>query len=95
MPAPVLPAASVTPVLSRVITLVLSVMLLVGVNVAVQTMLLLVVTVLRVPLTTVRSALVKPDTASLKVMVTCEVSPMLRALSASTMVAVGRDVSMA
>jgi hypothetical protein len=40
------------------------------------------------PLAIVRSALVKPVTASLKVMVTSEVSPIFR-LVATTMVAVG------
>jgi hypothetical protein len=39
--------------------------------------------------------LVKPVTASLKVMVTSEVSPIRRLVSATTMVAVGRAVSMA
>ena len=74
MPAPALPARSVTPVLSRVITLLMSVMLAVGVNVAVQVIPpSLLLTVLRVPLAMVRSALVKPLTASLNVMVTSEV----------------------
>ncbi len=76
--------------------LVASLMALLGVNVAVQVIPpSLLETALRVPLATVRSALVKPVTASLKVMVTCDVSPMLRLLSATTMVAVGRWVSMA
>ena len=48
-----------------------------------------------VPLAMVRSALVKPVTASEKVMVTSEVSPTFSAVSATTMVAVGRTVSMA
>ncbi|MNI77391.1 hypothetical protein D3C73_1336820 [compost metagenome] len=48
-----------------------SVTLLVGVKVAVQVMPpSALASVLRVPLATVRSAVVKPDTASLKVMVT-------------------------
>ncbi|MNF77895.1 hypothetical protein D3C76_534770 [compost metagenome] len=55
----------------------------------------LLLTALKVPLSMVRSALVKPVTASEKVMVTSEVSPTLRAVSATTMVAVGRSVSMA
>ena len=50
-------------------------------------------TELSVPLAMVRSAFVNPETASLKVRVTSEVSPILRALSATTMVAVGRCVS--
>ena len=69
-------------------------MLLVGVSVAVQVMPpSLLLRPLRVPLATVRSAVVKPLTASLKVMVTSEVSPAARLLSATTMVAVGRTVS--
>ncbi|MNF85357.1 hypothetical protein D3C85_1584910 [compost metagenome] len=68
----------------------------VGVKVAVQVIppspLL---TALRVPLAMVRSALVKPLTASENVMVTSDVSPAVRVLSATTMVAVGRTVSMA
>ena len=55
----------------------------------------LLLTVVSVPLAIVRSALVKPLTASVKVMVTSEVSPIFSALSATTMVAVGRTVSMA
>ena len=93
---PVLPAASVTPVLSRVIRLLVAVILAVGVKVAVQVMPpSLLVTVLSVPPLTLRSALVKSFTASLKVMVTVVVSPALSALSATTMVAVGNAVSMA
>ncbi|MNF40228.1 hypothetical protein D3C84_212270 [compost metagenome] len=80
--------------LSRVIRLVASVMLAVGVKVPVQVMppspLL---TEVKVPLAIVRSALVRPVTASLKVMVTSEVSPTLRAVSVNTMLAVGRAVS--
>ncbi len=75
--------------------LVASLMALFGVSVAVQVIPpSLLDTALKVPLATVRSALVKPLTASLNVMVTCDVSPMLRLLSATTMVAVGRWVSM-
>ena len=66
-----------------------------GVSVAVQVMPpSLELTLLSVPLPTVRSALVKPVTASLKVKVTIEVSPMVSKLSATTMVAVGALVSM-
>ena len=84
------------PVLFRVIRLVASVMLAVGVKVAVQVMPpSLLLTAVKVPLAMLRSALVKPVTASLKVMVTSEVSPIRRLLSATTMVAVGRAVSMA
>ncbi|MNH39388.1 hypothetical protein D3C79_1005500 [compost metagenome] len=53
----------------------------------------LLLTALRVPLATVRSALLNPDTASLKVMVTSDVSPRRNAVSATTMVAVGTMVS--
>ncbi|MNV39333.1 hypothetical protein D3C71_1309090 [compost metagenome] len=96
VPLPALPDRSLTPVLSRVIRLVVSLMLADGVKVAVQVMPpSLLLTALRVPLAIVRSALVKPLTASLKVMVTSEVSPILSAVSATTMVAVGRTVSMA
>ncbi|MNV39334.1 hypothetical protein D3C71_1309100 [compost metagenome] len=96
VPLPALPAASATPVLSRVMRLVVSEMLLDGVKVAVQvTPPSADDTALSVPLAMLRSALVKPVTASLKVMVTSVVSPIASALSAITMVAVGRWVSMA
>ncbi|MNZ49524.1 hypothetical protein D3C78_672950 [compost metagenome] len=94
VPLPLLPAASATPALSRVIRLVASVTVLAGVKVAVQVMPpSLLLTALRVPLATVRSALLKPLTASLKVMVTRLVSPMRKAVSATTIVATGRWVS--
>ncbi len=71
-------------------------MLAFGVNVAVQVMPpSALLTLVSVPLAMVRSALVKPLTASLNVMVTSEVSPIFRAVSAITMVAVGRWVSIA
>ncbi|MNP22394.1 hypothetical protein D3C76_1150660 [compost metagenome] len=74
--------------------MVASVMTLVGVKVAVQVMPpSLLLTALRVPLAIVRSALLKPVTASLKVMVTSDVSPIFSELSATTMVAVGCTVS--
>ncbi|MNZ58204.1 hypothetical protein D3C78_762090 [compost metagenome] len=70
-----------------------SVMLALGVKVAVQVMPpSLLLTALSVPLAMVRSALVKPLTASLNVMVTNEVSPIFNAASVTTMVAVGRAV---
>ena len=70
-------------------------MLVVGVNVAVQVMPpSLLLTALNVPLAMVRSALVKPVTASLKVMVTSEDSPIFRLGSDTMMVAVGTTVSM-
>ncbi len=91
---PALPDRSLTPVLFRVIRLVVSVTLVVGVSVAVQVMPpSLLLSPVKVPLATVRSAAVKPLTASLKVMVTTEVSPAARLVSATTMVAVGRTVS--
>ncbi|VVN67077.1 hypothetical protein PS687_05289 [Pseudomonas fluorescens] len=66
-----------------------------GVSVAVQVMPpSLVLRPLIEPLATVRSALVKPLTASLKVMVTALVSPILRAVSLTTMDAVGATVSL-
>ncbi|MNV82872.1 hypothetical protein D3C71_1766350 [compost metagenome] len=90
VPTPALPAKSATPVLSSVITLVVSAMLLAAVNVPVQVIppspLL---TALSVPLATVRSALLKPATASEKVMVTSEVAPEFKLVLATTMVAVG------
>ena len=95
VPLPALPAASVTPVLSRVITLLEPVMPLVGVKVAVQVVPpLLELTLPRVPLAMVRSALVKPVTASLNVKVAMAVSPTRSAVSFSEIVAVGRWVSM-
>ncbi|MNF87618.1 hypothetical protein D3C84_700880 [compost metagenome] len=91
---PVLPEPFCTPLLSSVIRLVLSVMALVGVKVAVQVMPpSLLLTAVKVPLAMVRSALLKPVTASENVMVTSEVSPILSAVSATTMVAVGATVS--
>ena len=91
MPVPATPSEmAVTPVLSRVMTLVVSTMLLVGVKVAVQVIPPSALeTAVSVPLGIVRSALLKPSTGLLKVMVTCEVSPIFRAVSDITMVAVG------
>ncbi|MNE54633.1 hypothetical protein D3C80_1494250 [compost metagenome] len=75
--------------------MVVSVMLSVGVRVAVQVIppspLL---RLLRAPLATVKSPMARPLTASLKVIVTVLVSPAARAASATTMLAVGRRVSM-
>ena len=77
---------SVTPVLSRLIWLLAAVRPAVGVKVAVQVVPpSLEATALSVPLATVRSVLSKPLTASPKVMVTSEVSPTVRLLSATTM----------
>ena len=90
VPTPLFPDRLDTPALFKVIRLLLLVMLLVGVNVAVQVMPpSLLLTLLNVPLAMVRSLLSNPLTASLKVMVTSEVSPDLSAVSATTMVAVG------
>ena len=75
-------------------TLVLSSILLVGVKVAVQVMPpSLLLTALRVPFSTVMSALAKPVTASLKVKVTRLVSPTRKAVSAMAMLTVGATVS--
>ena len=85
-----------TPVMSTVITLVGSAMVFVGVNVAVHVVPpSLLLTADRVALSMVRSALVNPVTASLKVNVTKDVSPMLKAVSETTADTVGRAVSMA
>ncbi|MDT4805813.1 hypothetical protein FQZ97_386290 [compost metagenome] len=66
----------------------------VGVKVAVQVMPpSLLERPLSTPLATVKSAVVRPLTVSLKVMVTSEVSPAASALSATTMVAVGSTAS--
>ncbi|MNF87619.1 hypothetical protein D3C84_700890 [compost metagenome] len=74
VPEPELPARSAIPVLFSVMRLVASLMLALGVKVAVQVMPpSLLLTALKVPLAIVRSALVKPVTASLKVIVTSEV----------------------
>ncbi|MCY1306426.1 hypothetical protein D9M70_562880 [compost metagenome] len=94
VPLPALPEPFCTPLLSSVMTLLVSVMALVGVNVAVQEMPpSLLLTELNVPLAMLRSALLKPVTASENVMVTRDVSPIFSALSATTMVAVGATVS--
>ena len=86
----------VTPLSPRLIRFVVSVTLAVGVKVAVHvTPPSLDETLLIVPFATVRSALVRPLTASLKVIVNSEVSPAVSVVSASTIVAVGRTVSMA
>ena len=96
LPRPVLPAASSTPVLSSTIRLLVSVVSLLGVKVAVQVRPpSAVLSAVSVPLAIVRSALLRPVTASLNVMVTKLVSPACRAVSATTMVALGRSVSMA
>ncbi|MNF88145.1 hypothetical protein D3C84_706320 [compost metagenome] len=96
VPVPALPAASATPVLSRVSRLLVSSTLAVGIRVAVQVIppspLL---RLLRTPLATVKSPMARPLTASLKVIVTVLVSPAASAVSATTMLAVGRKVSMA
>ena len=85
-----------TPVLFRVTKLVLSVILAQGVKVVVHVMPpSLELTEVRIPLAVVRSTFVKPATASLKVIVTSDVSPIVRLLSATTMLAVGRVVSIA
>ena len=95
VPLPALPAGSVSPVLSSVITLPAAVIPLVGVKVAVQVVPpSLELTLPRVPLAMVRSALLKPVTGSLNVKVTVAISPMRSAVSFNEIVAVGRCVSM-
>ena len=96
VPTPTLPdTAAWTPLLSRVIWLVASLIALLGVNVAPQVMPpSLLLTALKVPLVIVRSALLKPVTASLNVIVTWEESPIFSAGLATTMVAEGNTVSM-
>ena len=90
-----MPAASAIPVLSKVIKLVVSLSAVVCVNVAAQVRPpSLELTADRVPLATLKSVLLKPVTASLKVIVTSDVSPAARAVSATTMVALGSAVSM-
>ncbi|MNE31064.1 hypothetical protein D3C80_1246110 [compost metagenome] len=71
VPVPALPAWSVTPVLSSVMILLVSLMLPFGVRVAVQvTPPSELLNPLTTPLATFISRVVKPLTASLKVMVT-------------------------
>ncbi len=73
-----------------------SLTLLLGVRVAVQVMPpSLELRPLRLPLATLKSAVVSPLTASLKVMVTVVVCPALSTVSLTTMVPIGRWVSMA
>ena len=86
-----MPAAFSTPLLARVMRLLVSVVLAVGVKVAVQVMPPFTeATAVSAPLAIVRSALVKPVTASLKVIVTSDVSPTFSAVAVTTIVAVGR-----
>ncbi len=74
----------------------MSVIAVVGVRVPVQVMPPSdELTALKVPFSTVKSALVKPVTVSLNVKVTSEVSPAAKAVSATTIVAVGLVLSMA
>ena len=92
---PVFPAALVTPVMFKATTLVASVTEIVGVKVAVQTVPPSVLpTAVKVPLAMVRSSLVNPVTASLKVNVTKDVSPARSAASETTMPTVGCTVLM-
>ncbi|RMS19477.1 hypothetical protein ALP75_202325 [Pseudomonas syringae pv. actinidiae] len=96
VPLPAFPARSVTPALFRLICPVLAFTLAPGVKVAVHVMPpSLLLTGLSVPFGTFRSLLSKPLTASLKVMVTSEVSPTDSVLSATTIVAVGAAESTA
>ncbi|MNZ49526.1 hypothetical protein D3C78_672970 [compost metagenome] len=78
----------------RVIVALATVVLAEGVKVALQVRPpSLLLTADNVPPITVRSALLKPATASLKVMVTFDVSPTFSAVSLRLMVAVGGTVS--
>lgn len=77
-------------------TLLACVVLELGVKVAVQvTPPSPELTALRLPLATVKSALLKPLTASLKVIVTNEVVPAFKEVVLITKEAVGRTVSIA
>ena len=98
LPKPTLPAVSATPVVSSVMTLLASVVLTVGVSVAVQVMPPSPdVRLESAAFGALRSAVVKPVTASVKVKVTVAVSPTRSAVSLMVMPAasVGRTVSMA
>ena len=96
MPLPALPALLTTPVLSNVMTLAGWLTPALAVRVAVQVIPpSLLVRALSVALAMVRSALSKPVTASLKVMVTKEVPSTASAVSLTTMLALGRTVLMA
>ena len=77
----------------KLTTLLVSLTPLVGVNVAVHVMLLLVVKVLNVPLATVTSELPNPLTASVKLIVTVDVSPAFKLLLLKVIVALGANVS--
>ena len=91
---PALPATSDTPVLSKVITLDAAIRFAAGVSVAVHVAPPLAeLTADNVPLGIVSLALVKPVTASEKVIVTKLVSPRVKELSATTIAAVGRTPS--
>ena len=93
---PALPAESKTPVLAKVMTLDAASTFAAGVSVAVHvTPPSTEPTADNVPLAIVRSALVKPVTASEKVIVTKLVAPLVRELTATTIVAVGPCVSTA
>src|SRR5437867_2089901 len=87
-------AASVTLAAASVITLVVSSMLGGGLHTAAYVEWSSdVCTSDLTPFATVKSVVVSPLTASLKVMVTGESSPMFSAVSPTTMVAVGATVS--
>src|SRR3989344_1047646 len=92
---PALPAKSVMPVLSTVIMFSASSTLSFGVKVAVQVWSSADDTGDKAPLfIAVISSLAKPVTGSLKVIVTSEVSPILRAVSSKTMLIIsGATVS--
>ncbi|MOA24981.1 hypothetical protein D3C78_1456830 [compost metagenome] len=95
-PLPLLPDRSLTPGLLMLMALLALLTLAFGVRVAVQVLPpSLLLRLDKVPLPTLMSARSKPLTASLKVMVTCEVWPRPRFGLAITTVAVGRSLSSA
>ena len=97
VPLPALPAPSLTAVLFRVMTLPVWEAPGVAVRVAVHVRPpSLLPKLLRMPSATVKAPTVSPVTASLKVMVTRDVLPLiLSAVSDTTMVEVGSTVSIA
>ena len=85
MPVPMLPAASCTAEVARVIALEPPEVLPPAVKVAVQVMLLVVVRLVSVPFGAVISEISRPKTGSLNVMVTVVVAPGLNEVLAITM----------
>ncbi|MNP46661.1 hypothetical protein D3C76_1406740 [compost metagenome] len=93
-PLPLLPAISLIPARSMLIALLAILTLAVGVSIAVQVLPpSLLLRSDKVPLAMLMSDKSKPRTASLKVMVTCEVWPTPRFGLATTTVALGSSLS--